>query len=65
MLSAMSSSSEKDLAQSSATGGRKLVPFDRIDTPDDTEDNCHNNLGAPRNDANDMERMGKTQELRV
>ena len=60
----MSSSSERDLAQSSAKD-RKLVPFDVVSTHHDGEENYHDHFGATRNDANDMERMGKTQELRV
>lgn len=58
------SSDVKGNAQSTATEGRKLDPFDRIDTPD-AEDNYHGHLGSTRNDNNDMDRMGKTQELRV
>jgi hypothetical protein len=51
-------------AVSSAREGTKLDSFDGVDAGD-AEDNYHGHLGSTRNDNNDMERMGKTQELRV
>ena len=51
-------------AVSTAREGSKPDSFDGVDTPD-AEDNYHGHLGSTRNDNNDMERMGKTQELRV
>jgi hypothetical protein len=38
--------------------------FDGIDTPD-AEDSYHRHLSSTANDRNDMDRMGKTQELRI
>jgi hypothetical protein len=61
----MSSSDDiKGQADTSAREGSKLDSFDGVDTPD-AEDNYHGHLGSTRHDNNDMERMGKVQELRV
>lgn len=54
----------KGQAKTSAMEGRKPDSFDVIESPDD-DDNYPGLLGSTRNDNNDMERMGKTQELRV
>lgn len=62
----MSSGSDniKGEANTTAMEGNKPDSFDGIDATD-AEDNYHGHLGSTRNDNNDMDRMGKTQELRV
>jgi len=45
-------------------GNHKLDSFDGIDATD-ADDSYHGHLGSTRNDNHDMDRMGKTQELRV
>lgn len=43
----------------------KVASFDGIEAPDDVDDSYHSYLGSTHNDRQDMNRMGKTQELRV
>ena len=63
----MSSGSDniKGEANTSAMENNKLNSFDGVDVGGDAEDSYHGQFDSTRNDNNDMERMGKTQELRV
>lgn len=50
----------------SAREGSKSHSFDAADAQDgDAEVNYHDHLGSTRQDHFEMDRMGKTQELRV
>lgn len=61
----MSSASEDLKGTHAATTAREGSQPTSFDGIDGAEDNYHGHLGSTRNDNNDMERMGKTQELRV
>ena len=63
----MSSGSDNNIKaepNTSAMENNKLDSFDGVDGGD-VEDTYHGQFGSTRNDNNDMDRMGKTQELRV